>query len=84
MLDVEEKIKTGKGPQDAGQFICMLISKLFQRMEPVLTALDDLTDDAEEKVLGNHDVSLRDNIVEIRKKAIMLRRYMAPQKESIS
>ena len=81
--DIDEKIKTGKTPKDAGHFVCMLISRLFERMEPVLSELDELTDDVEEQVLENADTSLRESIVNVRKQAIMYRRYMAPQRDAI-
>ena len=83
VLDIEDRIKTGKGPKDAGDFICMLVSRLFERMEPVLTALDEKTDDAEEQILESPDLNLRNGIVSIRRQAIGLRRYMAPQKDAI-
>ncbi len=81
--DIEEKIKAGKGPKDAGQFVCMLISRLFESMEPVLTDLDEATDNTEEKILETADASLRESIIDIRKQAIMFRRYMAPQRDAI-
>lgn len=81
--DLKEKIEKGKGPKNSGEFICMLSSGLFNRMSPVLTGLDELTDDAEEKVSENPDANLRESIVDIRKQAIMFRRYMAPQRDAI-
>jgi zinc transporter len=81
--DIQERIKIGTGPKDSGHFISMLISKLFERIEPVITELDNKTDDVEEKILEEPDLSLRENIVKIRKNAIILRRYMAPQKDAI-
>ena len=83
VLDIKERIKIGKGPSDSGQFIAMLISRLFERIEPVITVLDDRTDDVEEKILETANISLRENIIDIRKKAIILRRYMSPQKDAI-
>jgi len=81
--DIDEKIRAGKPPGDSGHFVCMLISRLFERMEPVLSELDELTDNIEEQVLENADTSLRDGIVNVRKKAILYRRYMAPQRDAI-
>lgn len=81
--DIEEKIKSGTGPKDAGDFVCMLASRLFERMEPVLTQLDDATDGIEEKILESADINLRESIINIRKQAIKFRRYMAPQKDAI-
>lgn len=82
--DIENKIKQNKGPKDAGEFICMLSSRLFERMEPVLSELDETTDNIEELILKNADSSLRESIVDVRKKAIIFRRYMSPQRDAIS
>ncbi len=82
--DIAKKLEAGKGPADAGQFISMLASRLFERMEPVLTALDEATDNIEEKVLESADTSLREGIISVRKQAIMFRRFMAPQRDAIS
>ncbi len=83
IVDIEEKIKAGKGPKDSGEFVCMLAARLFERMEPVLSALDEQTDEIEEKVLEKADASLRESIVDVRIQAIMFRRYMAPQRDAI-
>tara|TARA_R100000005_G_scaffold95557_2_gene77554 strand:- start:50772 stop:51743 length:972 start_codon:yes stop_codon:yes gene_type:complete len=83
VYDVEDRIRMGKGPRDAGEFINILLARLSDRMALVLTELDDETDDVEEKILDNPDTSLRERIIVIRKEAIMLRRYMAPQKDAI-
>ncbi|WP_169544415.1 zinc transporter ZntB [Sneathiella aquimaris] len=83
VFDIHDRINAGKGPKDCAEFICLLISRLFDRMEPVLTELDERTDTVEEKVLDEPDLSLRNEIVNIRKQAIILRRYMAPQKDAI-
>ncbi len=83
VIDICDKIEAGRGPTDAGQFITMLISRLFERIEPIILGLDDRTDDVEEKILEDADQSLRENIIDIRKKTIIFRRYMAPQKDAI-
>ncbi|WP_339865508.1 zinc transporter ZntB [Paremcibacter congregatus] len=81
--DMAERIVRGKGPENAGSFISQLILRLFERMEPVLLELDDMTDRVEEQILKEPDVSLRETIIDIRQKAIIFRRYMAPQKDAI-
>lgn len=82
--DIEEKLKAGNGPRDSGEFISMLTARLFARMEPTLTSLDDNTDLVEEKILESANSELREDIVHIRKQAIIFRRYMAPQRDAIS
>lgn len=81
--DLEAKIKQGQAPKDAGSFLCMLISGLFDKVDSVLLDLDDTTDAIEEQILENGDISLRESIVDIRRKAILFRRYMAPQRDAI-
>lgn len=83
MADIEKKVAIGKGPKNAGHFIGMLISIMFERMEPVLTSLSEETDDIEELVSESAGATLREGIVSVRKKAIMLRRYLAPQRDEI-
>ncbi|HEY9135710.1 MAG TPA: zinc transporter ZntB [Pseudomonadales bacterium] len=83
ICDIDEKIKAGKTPANAGHFICMLVSRLFESIEPILSELDELTDDVEEQVLENADKSLRESIINVRKQAIMYKRFMAPQRDAI-
>jgi zinc transporter len=83
VLDLKSSVSAGIGPKNAGDFIYMLIAGLSKRMEPVLAALDDSTDGIEERLLETADSRLREEIVEIRKRAIILRRYIAPQRDAI-
>jgi zinc transporter len=82
--DIRDRLEAGKGPYDAADFFVALTTRLFQRMEPVMLELDERTDNVEEAILGSADVRFRHDIVDIRKKAIILRRYIAPQKEVMS
>lgn len=79
--DISSMLEAGEGPKNAGDFIYQLTAKLFNRMEPVLSQLDDETDDIEERVLDHPDASERQLIVNIRKRAIMFRRYISPQRD---
>lgn len=81
---LESYLKAGRGPKDAGQFICKLIGQLTERFESVLTDLDDLVDKTEETVLETANTELRRDIVDIRKKSILFRRHLAPQRDAIS
>ncbi len=82
--EMEKRILAGKGPRNAGHFIAQLTSRLFDQMEPVLTELSEATDDIEEQVQEVATTVLREKIVSVRKKAILFRRYMAPQRDEIS
>lgn len=79
--EVEAALKDGRGPKDSGEFLAMLCARLFEKMEPVIAELDDRADDLEERVMDEPGVQLRQDIVDLRKTAIALRRYIAPQKD---
>lgn len=81
--DIEETLKNGKGPKDAGDFICLLVARLSERMEPTLSMLDDRTDSIEEQVIESADIAQREAVVDVRQQAIMFRRYIAPQREAV-
>jgi len=81
---IETSINSGKAPKNSGDFLSQLINLLASRFEIVLSELDELTDDTEEALLTHADISLRQDIINIRKKAIIFRRYMAPQRDAIS
>ncbi|MEM7679881.1 MAG: zinc transporter ZntB [Pseudomonadota bacterium] len=79
--DMREYLLAGKGPKNAGDVLSFVTSKLFERMEPVFTDLDDRLDSLEERIMEQPDAKDRKAITEIRKEAIMFRRYIAPQKD---
>ncbi len=82
--DISERLDEGRGPMNAGDFIGQLSMRLFERMQPVLTDLDEVTDTIEERILEQVDTDLRSQIIDVRRKAIIFRRYMAPQRDAIS
>lgn len=82
--DIKDRFAEGRGPANAAEFLTALTSRLFERMDPVIQDLDDATDDVEEMILDTISTQCRQKVVDIRKKAIILRRYISPQKEAIA
>lgn len=82
--DTRDRLESGTGPKNTGDFICSLAARMFERMEPVFSALDETLDNLEEIVMENPDAKDRSAITAIRKQAIMFRRYIAPQRDAIS
>lgn len=82
--DIRELLEEGNGPTNAADFLSVLTTRLFIRMEPTILALDERTDDVEEEVMDNPDVKDRQEVIDIRKQAIVLRRYLSPQKDAIA
>jgi len=79
--DLAESLRRGVGPKNAADFLIMLCNNLFTRMNQAIADLDEQTDEAEEALLEGPDKTLREMVIDIRKKAILFRRYISPQKE---
>lgn len=84
ITDIRNKLEQGTGPKDSGHFLSMLSGLLTQRMEPVLSELDEETDAIEEAILEDPDLEERQTIIDIRKRAILFRRYISPQKDAVA
>lgn len=84
VTEIVENLKIGIGPTDAGDFIAELARRLFDRMEPVFSSLEEELDGLEENVMESPDACLRLGITQIRKQSIIFHRYISPQKEVIS
>lgn len=82
--DVEDAILSNQAPQDAGDFLCILLSNIFKRMEPILGSLDEIMDDVEEELIENPNTDLRNKLSNTRKQAIIFRRYLMPQRDAFS
>lgn len=82
--DIHERLIAGKGPKNAGDFLISLSSRLFERMEPIFSDLNEQLDDIEERVVEDPQPRERQAITTIRKQAIIFRRYIVPQRDVIS
>jgi len=83
VADILRAIETGEGPSTTGEFLEELADRLMSRMAGVIGALEDQVAELEEAVLTEESHELRPRIASIRREAIYLRRYMAPQREAI-
>lgn len=82
--EVENSIISGMAPQNSGDFLCLLLSNILKKMDPILTSLDTEMDNVEEELIDNPNTDLRSRLVDIRKQAIIFRRYMIPQRDVLS
>lgn len=82
--DTVEALAAGRGPCSAGELVVELVDRLGARMEGVIYDIDDRLDGLEEESLGAAGSELRSALSSLRREAIMLRRYIAPQREAVS
>lgn len=81
--DLDQMLAEGRGPKDLGEFLTMLSDRLVARMEPVIAEIDDRIDALEDEIIERHDPALRERLAAVRRQAIVLRRYFAPQREAL-
>lgn len=79
--DMEAEVRSGRGPSTAGTFLATLCAHILDRVEPILTGLDDRLDQIEEKILKDPKSVARADVTRIRQQAIMFRRHMTPQRD---
>ena len=78
-------MERGTGPVSPGDFAAKLALRLADRAEPVVATLNETVDGLEEAVLGDATPNgLRGQLADVRRTAILLRRYMFPQRDALS
>lgn len=82
--EVVNNINKGKGPRNSGEFLADVSARLMSRMGSVIDDVEDEVAEMEEAVLVAESHEMRMMIASIRRKAIGLRRYMAPQREALA
>lgn len=81
--DVIKSFEDRQGPTTTGEFIVDLSERLIARMEGTIEDIEDRVDRMEEEMITSESHTLRSQLSQIRREAIMLRRYLAPQREAM-
>lgn len=81
--DIRDRFPEGKVPSEPGDLIVALCQILLDRMEPTLIDLSDSIDELEETVLTSQFEAFREDLTKVRHRAIMLRRFVVPQRDAI-
>lgn len=79
--DLRQAALAGNGPRGPGDFLEDLADRLVLRMGGVISDMDDAVDALEDELITEHKRELRQKIANIRRAAISMRRYLAPQRE---
>ncbi len=82
--DLRQAIEAGSGPVSPGGFVEDLADRLVLRMGGVISDLDDSVDALEDEVITEQTYELRQKIANIRRAAISMRRYLAPQRDVVA
>jgi len=82
--DLRERIDRQLGPVSPGTFLVDVADRLVDRMANVIADLEDMVDRLDEQVATAHSRELRTQLAHVRREAVLLRRYLAPQRDAMS
>ena len=80
---LQADLEAHHGPKGAADFTVTLVERI---VEHVVTRVDELGDEvaaSEERLLAQHDADLRGKLADLRRRAIAMRRFLAPQREAL-
>lgn len=85
MLSVEDVVASLEQQPltGAGDLVVRLAGRLVDRMSAVIDGMEERVADLEQSVLHESEQSMRFNLTDLRREAITLRRYLAPQREAL-
>lgn len=81
--DMKKSYMQSSGPQNVADFLVTLYRNITDRIGGVVNGIDDKVDAIEEEVLYKERVSLRTELSNYRRMIIQLKRYLAPQRETL-
>ncbi len=81
--DLRQRIVQGRGPGTPGEFLVHLGELLTERIGDVVNDVEDVVDSLEEEVVTGNYQELRFALSSVRRQAVALRRYLAPQREAL-
>lgn len=81
--DISKTLTEGLGPIDPGGVLHDVVDHLLDRIGAEVTEIEDTIDAIEEELLVSGSREIRPRLSELRRTSIALRRYLAPQRETI-
>tara|TARA_R110000751_G_scaffold259709_3_gene358992 strand:- start:28604 stop:29632 length:1029 start_codon:yes stop_codon:yes gene_type:complete len=82
--DIFDAIERKLGPVSPGDLMAKLALRLADRAEPTVASLNERIDAMEELVIDEQARIERGHLAEIRRDAIVLRRFMFPQRDALT
>jgi zinc transporter len=84
LRDIRLALEKGKGPRQTGELLALVSDKLVRDLEPVLDAMDEEVDELDELVFNGDAGEVRHRLKMLRRRAVQLRRYLAPQRDALN
>ena len=80
------ELERGTGPRDTGQLVTELVEKVVEHVSARVDTLGDAIAACEDQILTDNAsvAELRTKLADLRRRAIALRRFLAPQREALA
>jgi len=82
--DLIDSIERQRAPVSPGDLIAKVALRLADRAEPVIAELNERVDALEEGLMEASGEPSREEVADIRRTAIVLRRFMVPQRDALT
>lgn len=83
LRDLRAALALGRGPLRIGELLIGIADKVVKDLEPVLDQIEDEVDHLEEALIEGQPGTVRRHLAPLRRRAIHLRRYLAPQRDAL-
>lgn len=81
--EIRDAIVAGEGPASPGEFLCLLVELLVDRIGEAVDELDEQIDAMEESAGERNIPELRHALSDLRRQTAHLRRFLAPQRDAL-
>lgn len=81
---IRTAVKKGHGPHTVADFLISISENMIESVGPAIDELEDLAQGLEDEIGKMNDHDLRARLGFIRREAIQMRRFMAPQRDALS
>lgn len=82
--DLLASLHSGNGPKDASSLLTDWIDRIVQRMSDTVDSFEDELLDLEDRLFACDPQEERHGLLDLRRKCISIRRYLAPQREALN
>jgi len=83
VTDLREALERGEGPTSVSDLVLRIVERLTARMAPEIDLMEKALDALEIASLGDGSAVDRSRLAVIRRRTLVLHRYLAPQREAL-
>lgn len=80
---IQEDLASSIGPRGSAEFLLALVTKLGDRIDPVIEQLDEAIEEAEAQFNQGEAAAYRGEFAALRRQAVRIRRFLTPQREGL-